>query len=44
MKEDAWKQCKAESAEYAECVQGRLISVVWACRQQAKGLNSCLQK
>ena len=37
-------KCKQEQRDYYECVKGRMISVAWACREQADGMNECLHK
>lgn len=44
MKERALVQCKESQRVYYECVKGRLLSVAWACREQAKDMNDCLHK
>ena len=42
LKQQAMKDCKDKAKAYAECGEGRTVSVVWACRQQFNDLNSCL--
>lgn len=44
MKERALVQCKQSQKDYYECVKGRMISVAWACREQAAGMNECLHE
>ncbi|KAL2896474.1 hypothetical protein RDABS01_038259 [Bienertia sinuspersici] len=44
MKQKALKECDHYTAKYAECANGKTLSVVWKCRQQAKELNSCLHQ
>lgn len=42
LKAQAIKDCNATAKAYAECGEGRTVSVVWACRKQFNELNSCL--
>eukprot|EP00897_Mesotaenium_endlicherianum_P009604 jgi/Mesen1/8672/ME000508S08052 len=44
MKARALKECDGAAKEFADCARGRVMSVVWACRAQAKQLNECLYK
>lgn len=44
MKEKALKECQAVAKQFADCATGRVLSVVWACRSQAKQLNECLHQ
>lgn len=43
LKQHALRKCKAKTQAYAECTQGRTITVVWACRDQLNDLNTCLK-
>ena len=42
MKERALVKCKSAQRQYYECVKGRMISVVWACRERATAMSACL--
>lgn len=44
MKERALVHCKQSQKDYYECVKGRMISVAWACRQQASDMSACLNQ
>ncbi|GJP36244.1 hypothetical protein CLOM_g20777 [Closterium sp. NIES-68] len=44
MKERALKECHKEIEAYAECVRGRVFSIVWACRAHSNDLNNCLHQ
>lgn len=44
LKEHAMRQCKEQAAAYAQCCGARVFSAVWACRQDFRELNECLQK
>ncbi|CAI5464958.1 unnamed protein product [Closterium sp. Yama58-4] len=44
MKERALKECAREIEAYADCVRGRVFSIVWACRAHATELNECLHQ
>ena len=44
LKAQAMKDCKESAKAYAECAEGRVVSVVWACRKQFNDLNSCLSQ
>ncbi|CAI7852905.1 unnamed protein product, partial [Closterium sp. NIES-53] len=44
MKERALKECAREIEAYADCVRGRVFSIVWACRAHATELNQCLHQ
>merc|ERR1712054_271945 len=36
-------ECKDAITTFANCTEGRLISTVWACRQQSQAMNDCLR-
>lgn len=44
LKERALRRCGASQRTYYECVKGRLISVAWACREEANSMNACLSE
>ncbi|XP_044505109.1 uncharacterized protein DDB_G0275933-like [Mangifera indica] len=44
MKQKALKECDRFTSKYAECAAGKMISIVWQCRKQAKELNNCLHQ
>ncbi|KAJ1981024.1 hypothetical protein H4R34_002239 [Dimargaris verticillata] len=37
------KECDAFVKAFAECSQGRTVSIAWACRDQNKAMNDCLR-
>ncbi|CAL5218585.1 g279 [Coccomyxa viridis] len=44
LKQHAMKQCKDRAEAYAQCCTPRVFSAVWACREDFRELNECLQK
>ena len=44
LKQHAMKKCESRAKAYAECAEGRTVSVVWACRQHLNDLNACLKQ
>ena len=44
LKQHAMKECKERAEAYAQCCGSRVFSAVWACRQDLKDLNACLNK
>jgi hypothetical protein len=42
LKKVAIKGCGEQLQALSDCSQGRLISVVWACRKQNADVNACL--
>lgn len=42
LKERAFRECSSYSKAYAECCQGRVLSMVWACRDESRLLSGCL--
>lgn len=44
LKERAFRECSAYSKAYAECCKGKVISVVWSCREESRKLSGCLSK
>lgn len=42
LKEKAFKECDPLARAYADCCRGRIVSVAWACRQEAKLLSACM--
>eukprot|EP00307_Rebecca_sp_RCC1486_P004387 CAMPEP_0119407312 /NCGR_PEP_ID=MMETSP1335-20130426/1255_1 /TAXON_ID=259385 /ORGANISM="Chrysoculter rhomboideus, Strain RCC1486" /LENGTH=90 /DNA_ID=CAMNT_0007431409 /DNA_START=25 /DNA_END=297 /DNA_ORIENTATION=- len=38
----AFDVCHEQLRTYAECIHGRLFSVVWTCRAENRALNDCL--
>ncbi|KAG8461447.1 hypothetical protein KFE25_001051 [Diacronema lutheri] len=40
----AFKECRAELEAYIGCMQGRMLSVVWACRPENRTMNECLHQ
>ncbi|KAJ7361610.1 cytochrome c oxidase biogenesis protein Cmc1 like-domain-containing protein [Mycena olivaceomarginata] len=41
-KERAVKECHEVVKAFADCVQGRTISVAWACRPQLHKMEECI--
>lgn len=44
LKQHAMKKCESRAKAYAECAEGRTVSVVWACREHLNDLNACLKQ
>lgn len=44
LKQKAVKTCGEAAKAYADCCSGRVISVVWACREQLKAFSDCTHK
>ncbi|CAK0772354.1 hypothetical protein CVIRNUC_003954 [Coccomyxa viridis] len=44
LKQHAMRQCKKQAEAYAQCCGSRVFSAVWACRQDLRDLNSCLNQ
>merc|ERR1712072_258851 len=44
MKHDALAACKEKGRAYAQCCDGRTISMVWACRAPLHEYNECLHQ
>ncbi len=42
LKERAFRECSTYSRAYAECCRGRVLSMVWACRDESRLLSGCL--
>ena len=42
LKAKAFKTCKESADAYAQCCQGRSVSMVWACRAELKAMSACL--
>jgi COX assembly protein 1 len=42
LKAKAFKTCKASADAYAQCCQGRSVSMVWACRKELNTMSACL--
>lgn len=40
----AFKECRAELEAFTGCMEGRMLSVVWACRAENHAMNECLHK
>ncbi|KAH7883705.1 hypothetical protein F5I97DRAFT_1894941 [Phlebopus sp. FC_14] len=40
----ALKECDPVVREFAECAEGRTVSVVWACKTKYKSLQECMLK
>eukprot|EP00163_Fabomonas_tropica_P011268 TRINITY_DN2191_c0_g1_i2.p2 TRINITY_DN2191_c0_g1~~TRINITY_DN2191_c0_g1_i2.p2 ORF type:complete len:106 (+),score=19.69 TRINITY_DN2191_c0_g1_i2:124-441(+) len=43
MKKEAMKECKPFVDAFAECAQGRTLSVAWACRPAFRAMNKCVE-
>ncbi|KAI0051738.1 hypothetical protein FA95DRAFT_1484851 [Auriscalpium vulgare] len=41
-KAHALKECDAVVKEFAECANGRTVSVAWACRAKYKDVQDCM--
>lgn len=44
LKQHGYKECRAYSDAYAECITGRVLSVAWKCRKEMKELSDCMSK
>ncbi|KAF9366630.1 hypothetical protein BGX34_011669 [Mortierella sp. NVP85] len=42
LKANALKECDPVVKEFVECTHGRLVSVLWGCRDKHKAMNKCL--
>ncbi|KAL4433997.1 hypothetical protein ABPG75_000438 [Micractinium tetrahymenae] len=42
LKQHGFKECRAYSDAYAECITGRVLSVAWKCRKEMKALSDCM--
>ncbi|KAK3826042.1 MAG: hypothetical protein J3Q66DRAFT_329256 [Benniella sp.] len=42
LKANALKECGPVVKEFVECTHGRLVSVLWGCRDKHKAMNKCL--
>lgn len=42
-KAKAMKECDPVVKKFAECSQGRTISVVWACKDEYKAVRDCMK-
>lgn len=40
----AFAECRAEIETFTGCMEGRMFSVVYACRDQNRAMNECLHK
>ncbi|EJD45741.1 hypothetical protein AURDEDRAFT_63969 [Auricularia subglabra TFB-10046 SS5] len=40
----ALKECDDIVKEFAQCAEGRLVSVAWACRGKWSDVQSCMQQ
>jgi hypothetical protein len=40
----AFSQCRREVETFTKCMDGRMFSVVWACRPQNSEMNECLHQ
>jgi len=41
-KERALKECDDLVKEFAQCAQGRLVSLSWACRSELQAMQLCM--
>ena len=44
MRNFALARCKSKADAFAQCCEGRLFSISWACRQQLHDLNACTKE
>ncbi|WPT17888.1 hypothetical protein PSENEW3_00005890 [Picochlorum sp. SENEW3] len=44
LKQRAFVECSEYSRAYAECCKGRVISMVWACREESRHLSDCMSR
>ncbi len=44
LKQHGFKECRAYSDAYAECITGRVLSVAWKCRKEMRELSDCMSK
>jgi len=42
LKGRAFAECSEYSKAYMDCCKGRVISVVWSCREESRALSTCL--
>jgi hypothetical protein len=40
----AFAECRAEIETFTSCMEGRMFSVIYACRDQNRAMNDCLHK
>ena len=40
----AFAECRAEIETFTGCMEGRMFSVIYACREQNRAMNDCLHK
>lgn len=43
LKERAFQECSEYSKAYAACCKGKVLSLVWACRDESRLLSGCLR-
>lgn len=43
LRKDAFKMCDEWVKPYVECAKGRSVSIVWACRQEKKDMQACIE-
>ena len=44
LKQRAFEDCDELARSYAACCSGRVVSLVWSCRDESKALSSCMTK
>lgn len=42
LKQRAFDDCADHAKAYAECCRGRVVSLVWSCRDESKVLSACM--
>lgn len=44
LRDVALKGCAREITDFAKCAQGRVLSVVWACRSLNRNVDKCMKQ
>lgn len=44
LKERAFRECSTYSQAYAECCRGKVVSMIWSCRDESRLLSGCLSR
>ncbi|GAA99826.1 uncharacterized protein L969DRAFT_91767 [Mixia osmundae IAM 14324] len=43
LKSDALKTCDPVVRDFAQCTEGRTVSIVWTCRKPLRAMQDCLR-
>ncbi|KAG7673078.1 hypothetical protein Ndes2526B_g05355 [Nannochloris sp. 'desiccata'] len=44
LKQRGFEECDDRAKHYADCCRGRILSMAWACRAEAKEFSNCMSK